>query len=226
VRGVIVPIERGQVGWSQLSLKKRWRWSRGKVKRFLNELETAQQIVQQKNNITSVVSITNYDLYQSNDTTDGTTDGQQTDTKRTANGHQTDTKRDTNNKNKKEKNNKNDNNEKKKDIIPYKEIIKYFNEVTGKNYKHQSKPTRSVISARISEGFTVDDLKSVIFKKTSEWKGTENDLYLRPETLFGAKKFEGYVNQAVPLSGPKKRKTSDIVKERYQQAKLEDMKNE
>jgi hypothetical protein len=49
----------------------------------------------------------------------------------------------------------------------------------------------------LSEGFTVDDFKRVIDHKTAQWlndpKMTE---YLRPETLFCAKKFEGYLQSA------------------------------
>ena len=100
--------------------------------------------------------------------------------------------------------------DKEKEKIPFSKIVEYLNEVSEKNYKHQSKATRSVIKARISEGFTVEDLKSVIFKKATEWKGTENDMYLRPETLFGAKKFEGYLNQAVPLKKTKEHPKSDM----------------
>ena len=76
-RGIRIDVERGQVGVSQDTLSKRWSWSRGKVKRFLNELEMDQQIVQQKNNVTSLLSITKYDEYQSNDTADEPTNGQQ-----------------------------------------------------------------------------------------------------------------------------------------------------
>lgn len=107
VRGVRVEIKRGQTGWSLEKLSDRWSWSRGKVKRFLNELETDQQIVQQKNRITTVITIVNYNDYQTDgttnsttsDTTDGTTDGPQT-------VQQTDTKNNVNNIN----NEKNDNN--------------------------------------------------------------------------------------------------------------------
>jgi hypothetical protein len=31
VRGNRVDVKRGQVGWSQVALAKRWKWSRGKV---------------------------------------------------------------------------------------------------------------------------------------------------------------------------------------------------
>ncbi len=86
-RGVRVEVLRGQVGHGTVALAKRWQWSRGKVKRFLNELETVQQIVQQKDNVTTCITITNYSQYQSNGTLNDTQDGQQTDSKRTANGH-------------------------------------------------------------------------------------------------------------------------------------------
>ena len=66
VRGNRVEIPRGTVGWSAVRLGKRWRWSRGKVARFLDELETEQQIVQQKNAITSLIKIIKWDDYQGN----------------------------------------------------------------------------------------------------------------------------------------------------------------
>ena len=47
---------------------------------------------------------------------------------------------------------------------------------------------------RTDEGFTLDDFKQVVNNKVAEWKGTDMEKYLRPETLFGTK-FEGYLNQ-------------------------------
>ena len=46
----------------------------------------------------------------------------------------------------------------------------------------------------MNEGFTLADFEKVIDIKTDEWKGTDNDKYIRPETLFGTK-FESYLNQ-------------------------------
>jgi len=94
------------------------------------------------------------------------------------------------------------NKSKEEENIPFKEIIEYLNETTGKQYRHQTEKTKSVIRARFNEGFTFEDFKTVIFKKTADWRGTENDLYLRPETLFGTK-FEGYLNQVKPLKQEK-----------------------
>jgi hypothetical protein len=78
VRGRRVPVKRGQVGWSEVKLAERWQWSRGKVRRFLKELKMDQQIEQQKNNATTLITIINYDAYQSDGTVDETADGQQT----------------------------------------------------------------------------------------------------------------------------------------------------
>lgn len=64
VRGNIVKIKRGQLGWSELTMAKRWRWSRDKVRRFLKWLETRQQIEQQKSKLTTIILIVNYEKYQ------------------------------------------------------------------------------------------------------------------------------------------------------------------
>lgn len=74
------------------------------------------------------------------------------------------------------------------------EIIKFLNKLSGKNYKTGSAKTRALIVARENEGFTTDDFKKVIQKKVNEWKGSDMETYLRPETLFGTK-FESYLNQ-------------------------------
>lgn len=75
----------------------------------------------------------------------------------------------------------------------YKEIVDYLNKKAGTKYRHTTKKTKDHIHARMAEGFTVDDFKTVIDKKCSEWIGSEMEKYLRPETLFGPK-FEGYLN--------------------------------
>lgn len=64
IRNVKVTIERGQVGWSEPKLASRWRWSRTKLRKFLNDLEKEQQVIQQKNNVTQIVTIVNYEEYQ------------------------------------------------------------------------------------------------------------------------------------------------------------------
>lgn len=83
VRGIKVDLNRGQLGYSQLSLSKRWSWSRNKVKRYLKELENDGDLIQQNNTVTTVITVKNYNLWQGNDTTNDTTEGQQKDNKRT-----------------------------------------------------------------------------------------------------------------------------------------------
>lgn len=76
------------------------------------------------------------------------------------------------------------------------EIVEYLNQAAGTSYKPNTPKTVRSIKARIKEGFTVDDFKTVIDKKVSEWAKTDMQKYLRPETLFGTK-FEGYLNQQI-----------------------------
>ena len=78
-------------------------------------------------------------------------------------------------------------------------IIDYLNSKIGTNYKATNKKTRSLIAARMKEGFYEDQFIYVIDKKVEEWQGTEMEKYLRPETLFGTK-FENYLNAKVSRS--------------------------
>lgn len=86
----------------------------------------------------------------------------------------------------------------------YKEVVNYLNMILDSNYKYTTKKTQDCIKARLNEGFTVDDFKTVIDKKAKEWLGTDMERYLRPETLFG-NKFEGYLNQTI-VDKPSKQK--------------------
>ena len=79
-------------------------------------------------------------------------------------------------------------------------IVDYLNQKAGTSYKPNSKNTVKHINARLTDGFTVDDFKTVIDKKCAEWKGTDMEQYLRPETLFGTK-FESYLNAKINKGG-------------------------
>lgn len=88
--------------------------------------------------------------------------------------------------------------EKKKKIKEniYIPVINYLNQKVGTSYKATTKKTQSLINARVNEGFTLNDFKKVIDIKTDEWKVTDFEKFLRPDTLFSPK-FESYLNQAV-----------------------------
>lgn len=137
VRGVRHEVKRGQVGWSEITLAKRWKWSRGKVRRFFQELEeNEQQIVQEKNNVTTLISIVNYEKYQNCNTANGTTSS-------TTNGQQTVQQTDTNNKN--NKNNKKN----KKEIHGF--VPPNSNEIS--EWLKTQKGINGIIGEQITENF-------------------------------------------------------------------------
>lgn len=75
IRGQRVDLQRGQLAWSEVGLAKRWQWSRKKVRKFLSEMEKEEhQIAQQKSNVTTLITIINFDKYQSEDTAEYTTE--------------------------------------------------------------------------------------------------------------------------------------------------------
>ena len=84
----------------------------------------------------------------------------------------------------------------KSKLTEIKEIVQYLNDKCGTRYRYQTKGTQEHINARLKEGYTVDDFKTVIDKKFEEWHGTDMEKFLRPETLF-AGKFESYLNQKI-----------------------------
>lgn len=78
-------------------------------------------------------------------------------------------------------------------------ILEFLNEKAHKKFP----PTDSnvgIIVARLRQGFTPEQIRAVVGMKVRKW-GTDQDMreYLRPETLFGAKKFSGYVGELVDL---------------------------
>lgn len=96
------------------------------------------------------------------------------------------------------KNNIDNNNNKKDNKKNYKNeiltVVEYLNGKAGTSYKTSTPKTITLITARLNEGFTTQDFIAVIDKKVEEWKNTNMERYLRPETLFGTK-FEGYLNE-------------------------------
>jgi len=82
-------------------------------------------------------------------------------------------------------------NESNQDNEQAKIALEYFNTVTGRKFKRANE-----VKARLKD-YTLDDVQLVIDYKAREWMGSEWQKYLRPETLFNAKKFEGYLNDAI-----------------------------
>jgi len=75
------------------------------------------------------------------------------------------------------------------------EVISHLNLKTGSNFQHVESNNKFV-RARIREGRTVDEIKSVIDYKCLEWPaGHSCRKYLRPSTLFNSEKFNQYFGQ-------------------------------
>lgn len=156
-----------------------WRW----VKKFENQ----QMLTIESSSKYSVISITGWGQYQSDDN-QVTIAGQSSDNRVTTN--------------------KNDKNEKKKDIlsgkpddtknsqIDYANFFKWFNEQTGRSFKNVES-NRKIIRARIKEGYTKQDLVLVTEFKVKQWKDDPKmNQYLRITTIFAPSHFANYLNEA------------------------------
>ncbi len=83
----LIVIKRGSFVTSILKLSERWEWSRHKVSSFLNQLESDAMLTHKRDTKKTIITICNYDRYQTNKKAKG----QQKDIKRTSKGHQKDT---------------------------------------------------------------------------------------------------------------------------------------
>nr|WP_237736248.1 conserved phage C-terminal domain-containing protein [Lelliottia amnigena] len=76
-------------------------------------------------------------------------------------------------------------------------VLTHLNQVSGSRYQ-KSRTSLENIRARLREGYSVSDLKLVIDLKHEHWNGNDEQYqYMRPETLFGPKKFEGYLQSGI-----------------------------
>lgn len=76
------------------------------------------------------------------------------------------------------------------------EVLSHLNLISGSRYQ-KSKTSLENIRARLREGYSVADLQLVIDLKHEHWSGNDEQYqYMRPETLFGPKKFESYLSSA------------------------------
>ena len=177
-KGKMIQRERGTVYCSYVWLSNRWKWSRGKVIRYIEMLKNEKMCSVNSTPDGTSITIENYTFYQDGGTTDrtphstsdGTTDG-------------------THKKKDKERINK--------ENIYVVQILDYLNQVTGKSYSPKTEAYKQLINARINEGYTVDDFIKVIDNKYAEWRDTEYEKYLRPKTLFAKSHFDDYLNTTI-----------------------------
>lgn len=184
-----ITLKPGQLITGRKKISEYCKVNESKVQRILKLFENEHQIEQQTANKNRLITVVNWDRYQLTEQESE----QQVNNKRTTSEQQVNT-----NKNERIKECKKDiNNIVEKESRPnmIKEIVDYLNQKTNKSFKSSTKTTQKHINARLQEGYTLNDFKEVIDKKTKEWTGTEMEKFLRPETLFGTK-FEGYLNQS------------------------------
>lgn len=176
--------------WSYRGYEKLWGWSFSRVHRFIRALGSPGGLSQVgKKKIKAPVHLIEQNRRISSGSAAGHTNPAMTGVdngQRIRNGSDTDHTIE-------KKTEREDVTSGKTDRIPYSEIVAHLNQATGRNYRHTTKKTRSLITGRFNEGFTLQDFKAVVDDRVRRW---QHDLkmaeYLRPETLFGTK-FEGYL---------------------------------
>jgi uncharacterized phage protein (TIGR02220 family) len=76
------------------------------------------------------------------------------------------------------------------------EVIDLLNSLAGSKFRHSDHQQEN-ITARLADGFTLDDCKAVVEFKVFDWlHDPEMSKYLTPTTLFRPTKFEGNLNAA------------------------------
>lgn len=207
-KGKKIMLKPGQLITGRKSISMKLNITESKVQRILKSFESERQIEQQTSNRNRLITILNWIEYQQTEQQNE----HPVNNKRTTDEQQVNT-------------NKNVNNNVKN---IYKDIVEYLNQKTGQKFKHTTKSTQRHINARLSEGFTLDDFKTVIDKKVAEWghepKAGEKDMrpYLRPETLFGPK-FEGYLNQQVTTKSTSNNKFNNFPQRQYTSTQISEL---
>jgi hypothetical protein len=154
VGGSLIVIERGQLFTSSVSLSERWGWSRGKLERFLECLESDQMLTRKRTANGQLLTLVNYGFYQDGGhKTDSkrTANGQRTDSKRTADGQRTDTNNNINNDNNENNDNK-ENNIKPLRYFPNDERLEtVFQEFLAMRKRMKKKDTEYAIKLLLSK---------------------------------------------------------------------------
>ena len=92
--------------------------------------------------------------------------------------------------------------------------VQLLNDLSGSSFRATTKSTQKLIEARIKDGYTPEDVETVIRHQCNLWsKDATMRKYLRPETLFGTK-FEGYLSDA--------RRNTQVPEQGYTLAPFED----
>ena len=171
-------LERGQAAIVMSDLAIKAQWSKWRVKRFFDLLVKKNMVVVRGDFTCCVLTILNYEKYQSeNAALPATANATPT---ATANATQ----------NKKVVQEVLRKGLKTEALSPeVSEVLAYLNEKVKRNFK-----VPGDIPARLKD-YSVEDCKTVIDKKCREWLGTDLARHLDPVTLFRPANFDRYLNQ-------------------------------
>lgn len=88
--------------------------------------------------------------------------------------------------------------------------LHWLNEKSGRKFR-ESESSLSVIQARLNEpDVEIEGVKKMIDRQCDRWKGTPQEEYLRPETLFGKTKFDNYyAAKDLPIQNENNRAVSE-----------------
>ena len=199
VRGNVVNVERGQVGWSQRNLSKRWQWHTKTTKSFISSLEKQGMLTLQTTPLTSIITICNYDEFQSSEQNSASQNVSQSVTQSvTQSASQTTYKQEVKNTRRKE----------------------LFAAPTAKQvfeYMQERGCTQFDVAAQFVDHHSACDWHLAGNRKMKDWKAASRN-WLRNEKKFARKTFGGPEN-VVPIDP---RKTE---KKNQQRLELEEMLN-
>jgi len=173
-RNQYLHVERGQLVTSKLKLQGIFGWSKKRVNSFLTSLEVGGMSTIRTTNRFIIITICNYDKFQSTEEerepTEGTTEGPTESQQRATNK-----------------------NIKKRNIYSQDslEVLAYLNEKTGKHFRDSS-----TIAARLKDGGTIDDCRKIIDAKVRDPFFRDNPKHLNPTTLFRPSHWDKYLNEA------------------------------
>lgn len=146
LRGVEVNLSRGELARSQVTLASRWKWNERTVNKFLKMLEKREMIHIRSTNVTTIVSIRNYNLYQ-----DSTEQSTVQETEQSTSRIQTD---------------KNDNNE--KNVVV--ELIAFLN---NNKIDFDEKSIRLRVPKMITD-YGKESFKSAVNEALESWRRNRN----------------------------------------------------
>lgn len=200
-------IERGSCITSYATLASETGLSQEQIKRALKNLTKTGEIKRITTNKNTVICVVKYADFQGFgfEYNEQATSKEQTENKQKTNEQQTNNKQTTTNKEIKNKRNKESKNiytslPEDKNITEIVEtVIQMLNVETdkkdGEGFSPRAKKNVELISALIHEGYTVNDLKTVIEKKCDSWlTDPVMKSNLRPSVLFGDK-FDEYLHE-------------------------------